>query len=467
MNRQVKGGLKPGEARSLGPSVQDIIDRDGDNPPEWFREVSYDYLGDDVLTVDRYITQEFHDLEMERMWSRVWQMACREEEIPEVGDHIVYDIGNWSFIVVRDAADSIKAFKNACLHRGTQLRDEGGSLPRFRCPFHGWTWNLDGSLAEVPCRWDFPHVTDEAYALPQVKVGTWGGFVFINMDENAMPLEEWLGVLPQHFSTFPLENRYMTANVRRIMPCNWKVAQEAFIESYHVVEAHSQAMPATGDANTQYDVFGDRISRLYTPPGVASPHVADPLDEQGILDFMLGSRSLKNEGYKASLNEGETARQKYADVLRGDLEKKYRADLSHLSITELLDNIEYFLFPNFFPWFNFSLPLIYRFRPNGNDPESSIMDVMLLHPVPDEGPRPEPAPLNVLRPDQPFTEAPELDQISFIFEQDVSNMPRVQKGMKMLEKGATLGNYQEIRLRHMHKLLDRYVATPPGESLKP
>ena len=153
-------------------------------------------------------------------------------------------------------------------------------------------------------------------------------------------------------------------------------------------------------------------------------------------------------------------------MLRGDLERKYGADLSRLSITELLDNIEYFLFPNFFPWFNFSLPLIYRFRPNGDDHETSIMDVMLLHPVPDEGPRPEPAPLRILRPDQPFTEAPELDQISMIFEQDVSNMPRIQKGLNSLEKGVTLGNYQEIRLRHMHRLLDRYVATPPGEPLR-
>jgi hypothetical protein len=147
-------------------------------------------------------------------------------------------------------------------------------------------------------------------------------------------------------------------------------------------------------------------------------------------------------------------------MLKEDLHRRFGADLSHLTTTEVLDNIEYFLFPNFFPWFNFSLPLIYRFRPNGDDPESSIMDVMLLYPVPDEGPRPQPAPLKVLRPDQPFTDAHELDVIAAVFEQDVANMPRVQKGLRMLEKGVTLGNYQEIRLRHMHRLLDRYIATP-------
>jgi hypothetical protein len=250
------------------------------------------------------------------------------------------------------------------------------------------------------------------------------------------------------------------------MPCNWKVAQEAFIESYHVVEAHAQAMPMTGDANTQYDLYGDRVSRLYTPPGVPSPHIANPMSDQEMVNVMMGAKGFLKPGETITLGEGETARTVYTEALKGEMKQRFGADLSHLTVTEVLDNIEYFLFPNFFPWFNFSLPLIYRFRPNGNDPETSIMDVMLLHPVPDDGPRPDPAPLNILRPDQSFTEARELDQISAIFEQDVSNMPRVQRGMKSLEKGATLGNYQESRLRHMHKLLDRYIATPPGKKLR-
>jgi hypothetical protein len=287
--------------------------------------------------------------------------------------------------------------------------------------------------------------------------------VFINMDKDAMPLEEWLGVLPRHFANFPLERRFMTANVRRIMPCNWKVAQEAFIESYHIFEAHPQGVPMTADANTQYDLWGDRVSRLYTPSASSSPHLPVPLSDKEMLEVMTGRRRHNLDG-DVELRPGETARTRYAAMLRDGMKQRFGADLSHLTVTEVLDNLEYFLFPNFFPWFNFSLPLIYRFRPNGNDPESSIMDVMLLHPVPDDGPRPDPAPLKILRPDQPFTDAPELAQIAAVFEQDVANMPRVQKGMRMLEKGATLGNYQESRLRHMHQTLDRYVATPPGKA---
>lgn len=124
-----------------------------------------------------------------RLWKRVWQMACREEDIPNAGDNIVYDIAGMSFIVVRTAPGSFKAFYNACLHRGRMLR-EAGSLraAEFRCPFHGFAWNIDGTLKHVPCEWDFPRLRREEWCLPEAKVGTWGGFVFINPDSNAEPL---------------------------------------------------------------------------------------------------------------------------------------------------------------------------------------------------------------------------------------------------------------------------------------
>ncbi len=461
MDKDVYEGLKPGEARSSGPSVQDILDRDGDNPPSHLREQSYRFLGNEDMDPSRYTSREFAQAELDHMWTKVWQMACREEEIPEPGDHIVYDIGEWSFIVVRTAEDEFRAYYNACLHRGTQLRPSNsqGNVPQFRCPFHGFTWNLDGTLKEIPCDWDFPHIDKDNFDLPQVRLGRWGGFVFINMDDDAEPLEDYLGVLPDHFTTWPLEDRFMSANVRRTLPCNWKVAQEAFIESFHVVETHSQALPMTGDANTQYDIWGDNISRLYTLQGVPSPHVESPMTEQEMADvLMAGVGATKRDG-EFKLAEGETARSVNKDILVKEMKDRFGADVSKLTTTELVDPIEYFLFPNFLPWFNFGLPLVYRFRPLGSDPDWCIMDVMLLHPIPDNGPRPEPAPLRVLGPDEPFTDAPELDQISPIFEQDVSNMPLVQKGMKTLarKKGITLGNYQEIRVRHMHQTLDKYI----------
>jgi phenylpropionate dioxygenase-like ring-hydroxylating dioxygenase large terminal subunit len=87
----------------------------------------------------------------------------------------------------------------------------------LRCPFHGFTWSLEGALVEVPCEWDFPHVDRAAYRLPEAHVATWGGFVFVNPDPAAPPLDEYLGALSDHFASYPLEDRHLTANVAKVL----------------------------------------------------------------------------------------------------------------------------------------------------------------------------------------------------------------------------------------------------------
>ncbi len=116
------------------------------------------------------------------------------------------------------------------------------------------------------------------YRLPEVKTGTWGGFVFVNLDRGAAPLAEFLGELPEHFEPWPLEKRYTEAHVVKVLPCNWKVAQEAFMEAYHVVATHPQLLPGIGDSNTQYDAW-DNFSRALTPQMTPSPHMErDPTE---------------------------------------------------------------------------------------------------------------------------------------------------------------------------------------------
>ncbi|HEY2503707.1 MAG TPA: Rieske 2Fe-2S domain-containing protein [Mycobacterium sp.] len=135
----------PGQARSPGVSVQDVLRKEAEcqTVPQVLLGESYEYLGSEDLPVERYVSEEYARLEAERLWPKVWQMACREEEIPQVGDYHVYEIATYSILVVRVAEDQIKAYHNSCLHRGTQLKDVSGSAPFIRCPFHGWTWNLE------------------------------------------------------------------------------------------------------------------------------------------------------------------------------------------------------------------------------------------------------------------------------------------------------------------------------------
>ena len=131
--------------KSPGLTYQQLLEADSRPVPEILRESSPRYLGSHDIPVERYTSRAFHELEVEKLWKRVWQMACREEDLPAVGDHVVYEIANFSVLVVRSAPDSIRAFHNVCLHRGRLLKERDGNAREIRCSFHGFTWSLDGS----------------------------------------------------------------------------------------------------------------------------------------------------------------------------------------------------------------------------------------------------------------------------------------------------------------------------------
>ncbi|GAB4144811.1 MAG: aromatic ring-hydroxylating dioxygenase subunit alpha [Sphingomonadales bacterium] len=452
--------LEPGQARCPGPSVQDIVGKDANPPPEVLAHSHYEYLGSDDIPFERYTSQAFFDAEMRDLWPRTWQWICRDEHIPDVGDYYVYEVGPYSIIAVRTQPNEVKAYINSCLHRGTKLRRcEGeGHANDLRCPYHGWTWRLDGSLKSVPCAWDFPHVDPDTYRLPEVKVGHWGGFIFINMDENAPPLEDYMGVLPEHFANWHLENRYVELHMAKELPCNWKTALEAFLESYHTMETHPQLMQGVNDANVQYDVYGDHVSRFYAASGVNSPHLEKPLTDQELVNTMLvGDRSVLSESL--TVGEGETARTVMARFLRKVLGEKYRTDLSSYSDSEIIDTIEYYLFPNMVLFPGLSLPMVYRFRPIGMDPNRTVFEILFLRPVPDDGIRPPPAEVVRVREDESYSSVPGMDEaFGHVYDQDTDNLRAQQHGFLASRKGAqTLGNYQEVRIRHVHRTVDKYL----------
>lgn len=453
--------------RCPGPSMQDLLKTEGEAVPAVLQEESYVDYGDEPVAVERYTSREFHDREVEKMWRKVWQMVGRVEQIPNIGDHLVYEVADDSLIVTRTSETEIKAYYNACLHRGTRLRDEGGHVQAFRCPFHGFTWGLDGTLKGVPCRWDFPALKDEDFRLPEARVATWGGFVFINMDPQCVPLEEYLGDVCRHFEAWPLEQRYLAGHVSKIVHANWKVAQEAFMEAYHVPDTHPQLEPVIGDWNGQYDVYPGGHSRVYHSIYVPSPRMTQSgrteISEQDIAqDIADLSAQILGLDKTLEVPAGQTTRQALAQKYRLMLETKTGAKLSGYTTTEMLDLCSYFVFPNFFPWAGFGSPLLYRFRPNGNDPDSCIMEVMLLAPRPENGECPAPAQHRRLRPEEAWADADELGGgRAAVFDQDTANMPRIQAGLKTTRKpGLTLARYQEVRIRHMHHVLDQYLNAP-------
>ena len=443
------------------PSVQEVLAEDFNPAPVVMLEESpaANQSTADV-SIDRYFSRDWHEREIAQVWRKTWQLACRLEHLPNVGDHVVYEIVRDSLIVIRTGPDEVKAYINSCLHRGTMLRTEDGCVNQLRCPFHGWTWDLQGTLKIIPGQWDFPHVDKAAMSLPQAQVGTWGGFVFVNFDPDCEPLESYLENLPEHFAAFNLEDKYVAAHVAKVMPCNWKLAMEAFVEAYHVPFAHPQVLGYYGDSNTQYDVWpGVRhVSRMISVQGVPSPAMKGISPERTIEEMRRDVPFFA--GKPITVGEGETARGKLAERAREKISRAVGRDMSDLSDTESLDLIEYMLFPNMVPWGGQALPITYRFRPYEDDPERSLMEIMFLFSKAPDGSHPKPAKMTMLGPDQNWCDAPELGSAAMVADQDTDNLRRIQKGLRTARKpGVTLGRYQESRIRHYHETLDVYMAS--------
>ena len=441
----------------------DILERDTRPVPDHLREKEVREIGTDPVQASRYYDPAYFQKEVDCVWSRIWQMACREEEIPNPGDYRIYEIVGKSMIVTRTKTGAIKAFFNTCLHRGRKLVTLDGCKQEFRCPYHGIAWNTDGSFKDNPIAWDFPQWKDRDMSLPEAKVATWGGFVFINFDLNALPLEHYIGPLANHFARYEYENRYKAVHVAKVIHANWKAVSEAFMESHHSITTHPQILPYLADVNSQYDFLNDYVTRQFSASGVASPMISDQnLTDTDIVQAMVrqsgGTRRRVGDNPNVEVPAGTTARAFSAEQARKALGAEDGHDYSGASDAEMIDALLYNLWPNMSFWAGYAPNLVYRWRPNGRDPESAIMDVMILKRVPKNGPRPAPVPCHFLTEKERWSDAAELGGLAAIFEQDMGNLPYVQEGLHSSGNGLVhFSRYSEMRIRQLHKLLDRYM----------
>lgn len=388
------------------------------------------------------------------------RLAALLEDIPEVGDSEVYEIVHDSLIVVRigTGEGDIRAYVNSCLHRGSLLRTEAGPLRHIKFPVHGLTWGLDGQLAGLPCAWDFPQVDRDKFCLPQARVGVWAGFVFINFDADCEPLDSYLECLPEHFKAFGLQDRYKAMHGGKVLPCNWKLAQEAFMEGFHIAATHPQSVEYTADTNTQYDVFeGRHVNRFIMPEGVASPALGD-YPQQKIVGAM--QRDMPFYGKTPiRLAAGESARERMAEHARSKFSKATGRDFSQLSTCEAVDLIQYQLFPNLGPWAGLATPLVYRFRPHGDNPEECVMEIMMLFAKAPDGSHPPSPKATIVGLQDSWHAVPGMGAAADVTDQDTDNLKRIQRGIRASKKpGATMSVYQESRIRHFHGTLEAYLA---------
>jgi phenylpropionate dioxygenase-like ring-hydroxylating dioxygenase large terminal subunit len=450
------------------PTLLRVLANDGQALPTPLRDPGDLKPAPRTISYDRYIDPKFIDLEVEHIWRKQWQVACREEDIPRVGDRINYDIIDASYMIVRTGERTFSAFHNSCRHRGRKLCEGKEHGPRIRCPFHAWEYGLDGKLEWLPYQQEFPHVDPKQYGLVPVKVEAWGGNVFINPDPRAPPLEAALGPLVEHYKTYPIGERYTAARILVDTACNWKAAQEAFMEGYHVLQTHADGMPIFGAVMTQIDIWSEGlgyVSRLFTPGATTDAWIDGKVSARDCATLYCTAYDLPLPPPDRA-NDPADARRWSAEAQRQRLEAQTGRDWSKEPTSYFIDMAKYFLFPNHHPWWGEGLPWWYNFKPLGRNPDHSQMEIRVLQPIPASGERPPvPEPYHIKIGEKAEEKYPELGSTAHLIDQDLVNMYAVQRGFKAAAPGAgylTLSAYHEAKIRRFHEIYDRLLGLEGG-----
>ena len=402
-------------------------------------------LGTALIPKERYTSPEFMRLEWERLWTKVWLMGPRLQDLTEVGDYVCEEIGPESLIFVRSSPDEVRAFHNVCPHRGNRLRNLGmGHVDSFRCSYHFFEFNLDGSKRRIPDAHDFRQgLPDERICMHRVRADTWGGWVWYTLNPEAESLEEYLGVIPEHLDPYLFEEQVIINDKTIEWDCNWKASVDAFNETYHVQAIHPQLLGMLDDINVQIDLY-PRHNRYLVPFGVLSPRYPDQDEVTQPLREMMAAAGIDVATFKGKAKD---VRPELIAAGRRNFEAR-GMDSSALNDNQLVDDYHYMIFPN--ATFNTHAGgfMLFRQRPHATDPNKMLFDLQNFVLLP-KGSDP------VRAEHEHFKHGDQ--SLGLVLDQDSYNLPRVQKGMQSSAYKGLHISHQERRIRHMHRTVDQYL----------
>jgi nitrite reductase/ring-hydroxylating ferredoxin subunit len=438
----------------------------------------------------RYTDPEFARLEYEKLWSRVWQMAARLDEVPGIGDYTVYDICDQSIIVTRVGSepDAIKAYHNACLHRGTALAEGAGSFPHQKiiCPFHGWRWDVHGRNEFVLERQEFRdgRLCAADVALREVHVAVWAGFVFVNLDAHpAISFEEHIAPIRDLVEDMAIDQmrHYWWKSIG--VPANWKVAQEAFFEAYHVPATHPQLEPESADFiwkpeafegqpqfahwGVDYETYPGGHGRFFAKAAAVRGDAQPEVPDIEVVEAMAARLELLVVGMDAQIlaEDVQVVRSMAGKPIpeESSLGEQYVAELYTRAAEQQrpmpkptpeaigMWGGEIFIFPNLMILPYAGNAMIYRTRPVGFSPDHCTFEIMSTTTYPAATP--------VARAElQIVSDIDDPEQVLLIPRQDLGNIPRIQRGLH--SKGCKqiwLANHHEKTIMNMHRELDKYL----------
>jgi len=189
-----------------------------------------------------YCDPEILEKEWEKIFHRAWLCVGRESNVSEPGDFLTVQVGPENILITRDKQGHLSAFYNVCRHRGTKLCMEAtGHLEgTIRCPYHAWTYALDGRLIGTPHLQEGDSFSRESFSLVPVGLDVWGGFIFVNLADHPQPLAAQLGELPDYAQRYPLSELETAQHLEHDVEANWKILYENYTECYHCPGIHPE-----------------------------------------------------------------------------------------------------------------------------------------------------------------------------------------------------------------------------------
>ncbi len=425
----------------------------------------YKDFGTKRVDPGRYFSYNFMNNEWKNVWTKTWLMACSSSDIRDVGDYFNYKIGKESIIVIRSSKDKVSAFYNVCPHRGNKLFfDDFGFVKNIGCRFHGWKFNLDGSNQAVT---DPETFRDEILCydlnLTSVKVEEECGFIWVTMNEDSIPVRDYLGEVANHLDLYEIEKMNVIRHVQSEWAGNWKTGLEAFYETYHLSFIHPQTQGMMEDYFVQMDTWDNGMNRMIVPFIEPSKRQEGSNFVNESTNVMLADVGIDPNTFKGSPGEAK----KMIQQKKREFSKTYNLNYERYSNAQLTDSFVYGIFPNIQIGCHPEGVFVHKFMPHPTNPEIFTYDTTINYLSVDNPDCNVPAWFGLpegtdtsgkIRPNIARYALGIKPDLGEVLEQDSELIPFVQEGVRSKGFRGPLWSEQEIRLRHFHYELDKYLA---------
>lgn len=413
-----------------------------------------------LVPAERYYSPEFAALEVQRMWPRVWQVACMVDHVAEPGDYFEYRCGPYGVLIVRGEDGSLRAFQNACRHRGNSLCVGSGSgLRELKCGYHGWTWDLAGALKRVPDRKGFGALHMSDFPLVAARVDTFEGMVFVNLDLDAMPLAEYLDEIPRDIAWCRIGDFRCYATLTVEVEANWKTIADGYSETYHIQTLHPELLRCVDDVHSPQQIWR-HAGKSDQPYGVPSPRFDGELSDEEVWDayvYTQGALMGASAGTPFPAAERQPG-QTVADLIAAHT-RSFAAgrgvDLDWADTDRVTRLHQYNVFPNMTFLANADHLTIMTSRP-GPDPDHGELTMFLMTRMPPGAGHNKPTDVRV-----PAGDA----EPGIVLTQDIRVLPGLQRGLHQPGFTHLVLSSEERRVINMHRNLERYLDLPDSERM--